>query len=896
MIKKILKLLLTIALFIMCNYTYADINDSTLVKNRYDNVYAVYDAPDRVHIYYAQRYTLNGITAYCIEPGLGIDTDIYSSTEDWQITNLTSELRNKIRLIAYYGYDYPNHNTMYYYLATQELIWKEITKRSIYWVNGEDVNAPKIDVEREKNIILNMVSNHTKTPSFDNQTIEVNLNEEKIITDENNVLNDYEIYETNLSDVSIDGNTLKLTVKKNLDEPTIKLIKKHYTNSAALIYYSGNNQKMMRSGILDPVIAIANVKVSIKAKVKVTKADKDYHYIIKKSGIKFKIKNNDDNEYICPNQACLYETNEEGYFITDFLNMGNYQIEEVENQDIDGYLWNSTPLVFTIDENSEVTYENNEPIINLKFENKPIRAHIRVYKNGESVVIKNGQLTYEEIPLEVTYKLYANEDIYAADGTIIYSKNQKVINFTTYNGGHEIQFLPLGKYCLEELSAPTNYLIPTEPYCFSLDYVDRYTTGFRQYAYLKNYLAKGSVTIIKKDSVTNKPLSNSKIAIYTENDELIMEAITDEEGKISLQNIPLGNYYYKELLSPLGYKLDSDKHYFVISENEQKLELDFLNEKITGTFNFIKTDYDTNKPLPDTVIEIYNELDELMYHEITNQDGEIIIENIPYGKYYFKEIKAPDGYTIDNDKYYFEIKEDNEVISANMKNERIPVPNTYLNDKNVAYIISLCLIIIACFLLKNKRFYLKILAIFLVTIAITIPIYQNEKQVFITKTIEAKTIDYIKNTSKDNKTSNIDPNTKPIYNYIAVLEIPKINLKQGLVNKYSKYNNVKYNIEIIDGSNYPNINGTNFILAAHSGTSKVAYFKDLNKLTDDDIIYLYYLGNKYTYKINKHYEVLKTGYIDIERDRTVNAITLITCKDDDYQLVYLGYLINIETY
>ena len=310
----------------------------------------------------------------------------------------------------------------------------------------------------------------------------------------------------------------------------------------------------------------------------------------------------------------------------------------------------------------------------------------------------------------------------------------------------------------------------------------------------------------------------------------------------------------------------------------------------------VSGDYDTNKPLPDTVIEIYNELDELMYHEITNQDGKIIIENIPYGKYYFKEIKAPDGYTIDNDKYYFEIKEDNEVISANMKNERIPVPNNYLNDKNVAYIISLCLIIIACFLLKNKRFYLKILAIFLVTIAITIPIYQNEKQVFITKTIEAKTIDYIKNTSKDNKTSNIDPNTKPIYNYIAVLEIPKINLKQGLVNKYSKYNNVKYNIEIIDGSNYPNINGTNFILAAHSGTSKVAYFKDLNKLTDDDIIYLYYLGNKYTYKINKHYEVLKTGYIDIERDRTVNAITLITCKDDDYQLVYLGYLINIETY
>lgn len=897
MLRKILKISIIVLIMSISNRIYADTNDSILVKNRYENIYAVHDATDRVHLYYAQRYTLNGVTAYCIEPGLGIDSNTYSSTDDWQITNLSEDVRNDIRLIAYYGYDYPNHNTMKYYLATQELIWDKITKRNTYWVYGEDLNGNRVNIDNEKETILNLVKNHTKTPSFDNQTIEVNLNEEKVITDENHVLDDYEIYSSNIPDTKIIDNKLQITVKDYIKDAQIKLIKKHYTTSAALIYYNGNNQKMMRSGILDPVVALANVKINIKTKVKVTKIDKDYKYIIKQSNIKFKIKNLDTGEYICESEDCLFKTNDEGWFITNLLSSGNYQIEEIENQDIYRYLWNQKPLAFSIDENSQIIYENNEPVIKINFPNKQIRAHIRVTKVGEKATIKDGQIIYEDIPLDgVMYKLYANEDIYAPDGTIMYKKYQRVINFPISNGAREIQYLPLGKFCLEEISTLNNYILPIEPYCFELEYKDRYTTEYKKEINLKNYLAKGSLSIIKKSSTTNLPLNNAKINVYTENNELVYQGITDNDGKIALLNIPIGKYYYKEIMSPEGYLLDNQKHYFEIKENEEIITEEFINESIKGTFEFKKIDYNTNLPLSNTVIEIYNETDELLYSKETNEEGKIVIENIPYGKYYFKEKIAPKGYSLDTGKYYFEIKENDAIIYANMTNERIKVPNTYLNESFIIYLISILGIIASLLLITRKRIPLKILGVILIVASITISIYKRESTIIYTKTTRAEVLNYINNTSQDKTKKVVDNHPKAIYNYIAILEIPSINLKRGLVNKYSKYNDVKYNVQIIDGSNMPDVINSNLVLAAHSGNSRVAYFKDLINLKNGDEVFIYYNGTKYIYKINNHYEVIKTGYIDLERDKTINAITLITCKDDDYQIVYLGYLISKELY
>lgn len=129
--------------------------------------------------------------------------------------------------------------------------------------------------------------------------------------------------------------------------------------------------------------------------------------------------------------------------------------------------------------------------------------------------------------------------------------------------------------------------------------------------------------------------------------------------------------------------------------------------------------------------------------------------------------------------------------------------------------------------------------------------------------------------------------------YIAYLEIPKINLKQGLVSMNSKYNNVDQNIQIIKSSSYPDVKNGNLILAAHSGTSYISYFKNLYKVEKGDTASVTYKNKEYSYKIENIYTVAKNGNLPIYRDMSKTTLTLITCtKDDDNaQTIYIGYLV-----
>ncbi len=153
--------------------------------------------------------------------------------------------------------------------------------------------------------------------------------------------------------------------------------------------------------------------------------------------------------------------------------------------------------------------------------------------------------------------------------------------------------------------------------------------------------------------------------------------------------------------------------------------------------------------------------------------------------------------------------------------------------------------------------------------------------------------------SEDNEVQEKKEDTKQVnYNYIAVLEIESINLKRGLVSQDSKYNNVNYNIQIIETSNMPNVENSNLILAGHNGTSYVSFFKNLYKMKEGDLINIYYQGYKYVYQYSNFYEVDKTGNVSIVRDKSKNTITLITCKKNskDKQLVFIGYLIDKVEY
>lgn len=135
-------------------------------------------------------------------------------------------------------------------------------------------------------------------------------------------------------------------------------------------------------------------------------------------------------------------------------------------------------------------------------------------------------------------------------------------------------------------------------------------------------------------------------------------------------------------------------------------------------------------------------------------------------------------------------------------------------------------------------------------------------------------------------------------NYIGVLEIPKINIKRGFLNIKDKGNNVNKNLQVIKGSDMPNVKNGNLIIAAHSGNSYISYFKNLHKLSNDDVAYVYFNNIKYTYKVAGKYDAEKNGKVTIHRDNKKNTLTLITCSQTDKtkQIVYILELESEEKY
>lgn len=141
--------------------------------------------------------------------------------------------------------------------------------------------------------------------------------------------------------------------------------------------------------------------------------------------------------------------------------------------------------------------------------------------------------------------------------------------------------------------------------------------------------------------------------------------------------------------------------------------------------------------------------------------------------------------------------------------------------------------------------------------------------------------------------NNYNTKSKTDNNYLAILNIPKINLYKEFYDYESPLNTVEKNIEVIEKSKMPDIKNGNLILASHSGNSNIAYFKNLDKLKLKDLIFIHYNGKKYKYIVENIYDVKKTGYIEINRNKNKTTLTLITCKKNtNLQTVYVCYQIE----
>ena len=448
---------------------------------------------------------------------------------------------------------------------------------------------------------------------------------------------------------------------------------------------------------------ISNAEIT--AKLRVVKIDAETKEVIKRAGIKFKILDTKTNEYVCqttsyPKQKiCVFETDENGEFITAYpLNTGTYKLEEVD-QVIDGYLWNKESHEFTIDENSVLREDSEYGIIfDTQFENTPVKGEVKIEKVGEVATLDEGK----------GYK-YINEKLAGIKFGIYQGDDEIATGITDENGNLTFGNLKLGSYCVKELKTLDGYILNDKPVCFTLKYKDQYTPVITYKTLIENKLKTTQYEFTKTDYSTDETLPNTKMEIYTVDNELVFAGETDKNGKIVIERLPIGKYYILEKEAPEGYLINDEKMYFEVTGEDKVIKSTMKDEKITGTLEFTKTDFSESVTLPNTTIEIYNDKDELVYTGTTDENGKIVIEKIPYGKYYILEKEAPKGYTLNTEKMPFEIKEDGEIVKCSMKDEKIiEVPNTEKNEFSTAEVgsILLCLLGIGVFIygkFRNKK-------------------------------------------------------------------------------------------------------------------------------------------------------------------------------------------------
>ena len=246
---------------------------------------------------------------------------------------------------------------------------------------------------------------------------------------------------------------------------------------------------------------ISNAEIT--AKLKVIKIDKDTGEVIKRAGIKFQIFNAKTGEIVkqkitYPTVKILdtFETDENGLLVTPYpLNTGTYYLKEVD-QIIDGYLWNDKSVEFTIDENTNFVVDDIAGVLfETKFENKEVKGNVIIKKIGEEVKFEDNNIKYNKINLKgVKIGLYANKDIYSANGILKFKKDTLISeNITDENGYIEINNLYLGSYYLKEIETIETHILDNKKYEFELKYQDQYTPIIKYEITMNNLYKKGNL-------------------------------------------------------------------------------------------------------------------------------------------------------------------------------------------------------------------------------------------------------------------------------------------------------------------------------------------------------------------------------------------------------------------
>ena len=450
---------------------------------------------------------------------------------------------------------------------------------------------------------------------------------------------------------------------------------------------------------------------TFEAEIEIVKKDIETGNIIPAAGIGFKVRNTDTGEYVIqrvnyptPVDIEVYYTDSTGKLMLPApLPYGNYEI--IEQNTCYGYVLDSDPVAFKVDGSTD--------IVTVVKSNIAQKGTITIEKTGEvfsSVRENEGiyQPVYEVKGLAgAVYEITAAEDIVTLDGTIRYTKGQVVTTVTTdADGRATTEPLYLGKFTVKEVTAPHGMVLNTNPVDVELTYagenvkVTTISTSF--------YNERQKVTIdlsksLEKDDVfsigNGDEITRVQFALYAAEDltaedgrtipkdALIEIEACDTDGKISFKtDLPVGaKVYVKEYETDSHYIL-SDLIYEVTFDYEGQ-DTDTVrknindgnaieNEMIRGSIVGKKLDED-GFAICGALFGLFAESETEFTEETailtceSNEIGVFHFENVPFGRWIVREIKAAPAFVLNENSYAVTVSEHEQVVEVTIENEFI---------------------------------------------------------------------------------------------------------------------------------------------------------------------------------------------------------------------------------
>ena len=334
-------------------------------------------------------------------------------------------------------------------------------------------------------------------------------------------------------------------------------------------------------------------------------------------------------------------TGKDGKAVLKIDNMANgtYYYKEISAPD--GYIVDSTMKEFKITEENKIAKET--------VTNKKIRGTLEITKLDDSRVAIEG----------VKFNILGSD------------KKTVIETLTTDKSGHATtKKLDKGTYYYQEIEVPDGYVKDDEIFEFQIN---------KQNEVVKreviNKRITGNLNVIKVDD-NNTPIKGVKFEIYDANKNKVDTITTDENGKAASKDLQIGTYTYKEVSVPKGYVIDENEYEFAVTSKETKIEKTVVNNRAKGALKIIKLEKGTKTPIEGVTFEILDENKNVVDTIVTNKDGIAEKQDLIVGKYYYREISAPDKYIVDSKEKSFKLTDNGEIFEATVYNEAKTLPVT----------------------------------------------------------------------------------------------------------------------------------------------------------------------------------------------------------------------------